>query len=185
MAWIKTIEPADAKGELQKIYQTIYEKRGKIANVMTAQSLNPEALKLHMDLYEIVMFGKSGLSREEREIAAVIVSAANKCNYCIVHHGEALNQYWQDEEKLLRLVEDYRSAGLSDREIALVEYANKLSLKPNRISEDDIDALRNAELSDEDILTLNLLIAYMNFANRIIAGLGVEFDPEEVQGYKY
>lgn len=185
MAWIKTIEPADAKDDLQKIYQAIFEKRGKVANVMKAQSLNPEALKLHMDLYEIVMFGKSGLSREEREIAAVIVSAANKCNYCIVHHGEALNQYWRDEEKLLRLVEDHRSAGLSEREIAIVEYAHKLTVKPNRVGEDEITALREAELTDEDILTLNLLISYMNFANRIISGLGVEFDPEEAQGYKY
>jgi len=180
-----TIEPSEAAGELKKLYQIIAEKRGKVANVMKAHSLIPDSLKLHLELYELVMFGKLGLSREEREMVAVIVSAANKCNYCIVHHGEALNQYWQNEEKLLRLVEDYLSAGLSDREIALIEYANKLTLKPNRVSSDEIDDLRKAGLTDEDILGLNLLVSYMNFANRIISGLGVEFDTEEVIGYKY
>lgn len=185
MSWIKTVDPDSADGALKEMYAEIFNKRGKIANVMQVHSLNPASLRLHIDLYEQIMFGKSGLSREERELTAVMVSAANKCSYCIVHHGEALNQYWQNEEKLVRLVDNFKFAGLPSRQKALVEYAVKLTSTPHKVTQDDIETLRNHDLSDEDILDLDLIISYMNFANRIISGLGVQFDPEEAQGYKY
>lgn len=185
MTWIKTIDPADADGRLKEIYNSIEAKRGKVANVMKAQSLNPRALQLHLELYDTLMFGKSGLSREEIEIIAVIISHANKCGYCIVHHGEALNQYWQDDNRLIALVENYQNAGLSDKVKAMLEYASKLTRTPSKVIEADIEELRKNGLLDEDILDLNLIVSYMNFANRIINGLGVRFDTTEVKGYKY
>jgi alkylhydroperoxidase family enzyme len=53
----------------------------QLDHVLASHSLNPEALQAHVELYRVVMFGKSGLSRAEREAIAVCVSAANDCHY--------------------------------------------------------------------------------------------------------
>lgn len=70
---------------------------------MKIHSLNPDSMEAHMNLYLILMFGESGLSRSERELIAVVVSVTNKCAYCINHHSVALNNYWNDEDKIKKL----------------------------------------------------------------------------------
>ena len=75
MSWIEEIGPADAEGYLKEIYEEIESKRGKVSNVMKAQSLNPEAMKNHLDLYTTLLFDKSKLTRKERELIAVVVSS--------------------------------------------------------------------------------------------------------------
>ncbi len=185
MPWIRMIAEEEAEGKLKALYQELIQKRGKLSNIMQVQSLNPEAMKAHMDLYLSVMFCRSGLSRAEREMMAVIVSAANRCDYCVTHHAMALAHYWKDEERLRRLIEDFRQVDLTPRERALAEYAETLTRQPEAVQKAHVEALRQVGLSDEDILTANLVVAYFNFVNRIALGLGVEFTPEEAAGYKY
>ena len=81
MAWIKTVEPADATGELKQEYSRAAERAGKVFNILKIQSLNPESLHASMDLYLATMHAPSGLSRAERELLAVVVSWANNCFY--------------------------------------------------------------------------------------------------------
>src|SRR5215813_2537407 len=92
MAWIHMIGPEAADGQLQHIYREIASARGGIADVHRVQSLNPRALRAHLELYRAVMFARSTLSRIARERIAVVVSAANQCAYCVAHHAEALRQ---------------------------------------------------------------------------------------------
>jgi uncharacterized peroxidase-related enzyme len=185
MSWIKTINESEAKGELKELYQQLKLKRGKVLNVMKVHSLLPKILKLHMDLSEAIMFGDKGLTREEREIIATMVAAANKCEYCIIHHGAALNHYWQDDQKLLQLVNNYKDLHLPEKYNAMIDYALKLTNTPNKVDQDDIQRLHRYGFTDEEILDINLVVSYLNFSNRIILGLGVEFDPNEVKGYKF
>lgn len=131
------------------------------------------------------MFGKSNLSREVREMIAVVVSTANKCDYCINHHAEALNFYWKNKEKLNHFISDFRSVEIESKVKSLLEYSYKLTVTPQNISSATIDNLRLSGWSDEDILLANLIISYFNFVNRIALGLGVEFSEDEVKGYKY
>ncbi len=81
MSWIEEIEVDDAEGRLAEIYTELVEKRGKVANILKVHSLNAEAMGNHLDLYMTIMFGKSGLSRAEREAIGVVVSANNDCAY--------------------------------------------------------------------------------------------------------
>ena len=73
MSWITTIDENESSGELKEIYEELKKKRGKVSNIMKVQSLNPSAMKEHMNLYVTLMFQKSGLNREEREMIAVVV----------------------------------------------------------------------------------------------------------------
>ena len=73
MPWIEVVGESDASVPLRQTYETIKGTRGKVANIMKIQSLNPRSMKNHMDLYLTLMFGPSGLKRDERELIAVVV----------------------------------------------------------------------------------------------------------------
>lgn len=183
MSWIDEVEEAQAEGHLADIYKDLVEKRGKVSNILKVHSLNPDAMGNHLDLYMTLMFGKSGLSRKEREAIAVVVSAENDCAYCINHHIEALKRYIEDEETLGMLATADGLETLEPRLSNIVRHAEKLSSAPGAMTESDLGELRAVGLSDSDILDLTLITAYFNFVNRIAQGLGVEFTTDELSGY--
>ncbi len=186
MAFIDIIEPEQATGTLKTIYEDLKEKRGKLARIHKIQSLHPESIVAHMDLYMSIMFGKSPLSRAQREMLGVVVSAKNRCEYCQQHHGEALNAYWKDETKVKQLSNDYKQLDLDETEHRLCQFAEKLTANPGTINEkSELQPLREVGLDDRAILDAVLVISYFNFVNRIVLGLGVETDEEEFKGYHY
>ena len=183
MAWIKEIDQDDATGDLKVIYDDLVKQRGKLSNIMKVHSLNPGAMQKHLDLYMHLLFGRSGLSRAEREAIAVAVSATNQCGYCVSHHADALSRYEKDPS-VGKMIEDLNFSDLPERSARLLSYASRLTARPGEISEQDIQGLRDVGLSDQDILDANLVTAYFNFVNRIALGLGVSFSAEETEGYK-
>src|SRR5210317_2061501 len=183
MSWIDEVEVSEADGRLAEIYKELVEKRGKVSNILKVHSLNPEAMGNHLDLYMTIMFGKSGLSRAEREAIAVVVSASNDCEYCVHHHAEALRRYIKDEEIVNLLMSADGLETLEPRLSNIVRHAEKLTTAPGAMTESDLGDLRAEGLSDKDILDLTLIVGYFNFVNRIAMGLGVEFSAEEMSGY--
>lgn len=184
MSWIREVEEAEAAGEIAALYEELREKRGKVSNILKVHSLRPAALQHHLDLYMGIMFGPGGISRRQRELIAVAVSQANRCAYCVAHHAEALGRYVRDEDELAALAEDALQPSLAPPDRAMVEYATKLTTRPQDVAESDVNALREAGLADDDILLANLIVAYFNFVNRIALGLGVASSEEEIAGYK-
>ncbi len=183
MSWIDEIEITEAEGKLADVYAELLEKRGKVANILQVHSLNPNAMSSHLDLYMSIMFGKSGLSRAEREAIAVVVSATNDCKYCVHHHAEALGRYIKDEDILQTHASAVDLEVLEPRLGNIVIHAEKLTSAPSAMTESDLDPLRAAGLTDRDILDITLVVAYFNFVNRIALGLGVSYAAEELSGY--
>lgn len=179
------IDEQEATGELAEVYAALAGKRGKVANIMKVHSLNPRAMQTHMEFYLAIMFGSSGLKRELRELIAVVVSAANGCDYCVNHHAEALKHYWKDEARLARLLQDHETADLPEEQRVALRYALKLTRSPQGVTEADLEPLREAGFSERDILDINLIVSYFNFVNRVALGLGVGFSADEVAGYRY
>ena len=81
MAWIKTVTPAEATGSLKKMYDAAINRAGRVFGIVQAMSLSPSVLSSSLKLYERVMFAETGLSRRQREMLAVVTSAANNCHY--------------------------------------------------------------------------------------------------------
>lgn len=186
MAFIDVIEPADATGSLKEIYEELSRERGKVAEIHKIQSLNPSTIMKHMDLYMSIMFGNSPLSRIQREMMAVVASVVNGCEYCQLHHGQALNHYWKDRERVKKLREDYNKLDLDNVDKRLCQLAKMLTKHPDKMDEDKyLQPLKNTGLSDRAILDAVLVISYFNFVNPMVLGLGVETNQDEMQGYKY
>ena len=81
MPHLDLIDPDDASGLVAEEYAAAVERAGKIFDIVRSMSLSPESLRASMGLYKAIMFGPSGLTRQERELLATVVSATNECYY--------------------------------------------------------------------------------------------------------
>ena len=81
MPHIRLIDPEDAEGLLAEEYAAAVERAGKVYNIVRSMSPNPEVLQRSLELDKAIMFGPSGLTRQERELLATVVSATNECYY--------------------------------------------------------------------------------------------------------
>lgn len=81
MAWIKMIAEEEASGRLAELYEKYQEPSGGVDNILKIHSLNVKSMQTHYDLYAHLMRGRSDLSRIQREMIAVVVSAVNHCRY--------------------------------------------------------------------------------------------------------
>lgn len=182
MARIKVIGEDEAKGKLFEVYDEIQRNRGRISNILRVQSLNPKALRAHLDLYMATVFGKGGLSRREAEVVALVVSQANGCMYSVTHHREALLRYAKDDAWVAQLEKDPSKATLTPREKALVDFALVLTKTPAKA---DTAGMKKAGLKDEELLQAADIIGYFNFVNRLALGLDVELEDPRDRDYVY
>jgi len=81
MPWIQVIPTDKATGLLAELYARYAEAGGEVDNIIAIHSLNPKSMRTHYDLYAHLMRGRSDLSRAQREMIAVVVSATNRCHY--------------------------------------------------------------------------------------------------------
>jgi uncharacterized peroxidase-related enzyme len=102
----------------------------------------------------------------------------------VAHHREALSRYVGDPALLDAIAHGEVPAALDEADRVLMAWAVKLTREPAKMEERDFLALSKAGFEDEDILLANLIAAYFNFVNRIALGLGVEFDEDEMRGYR-
>jgi uncharacterized peroxidase-related enzyme len=96
-------------------------------------------------------------------------------------HEKDLRSVVADDEQRRRVQEDYRSAGLTPREVALLDFAVQLTKTPSGVRRADLDAVRGHGYSDEQLVDAVQCIGYFNFINRVLDGLGV--DPEPAMRY--
>ncbi len=186
MARINVIDYQEAEGTLKQIYDDLIKKRGKLADIHMIQSLRPESIVKHMELYLDIMFGRSTLSRGQREMIAVVVSVANGCQYCTMHHLQALSHYIKDEHTLKAITQWPATGILKDEDAALCDFALHLTHHPNEHENTDhTEPLKKHGFTDDGILDAVLVIAYFNFVNRIALSLGLHADDKEMKGYKY
>lgn len=171
---IKLIETYD--NLIKKTYQSNYDN--------DIEKLITESIKKN-DLFIEIMFSSSELSRAEREMLAVVTSVINNCHYCQIRHSQALHNYWKDEERIIRLQNNYYDANLSVKELLLCRFAENLTINPDKFKEPDlIESLKIAKLSDEIILDAALVVSYFNFINRLVLSTGVRIDLNKRIAYK-
>jgi uncharacterized peroxidase-related enzyme len=143
------------------------EKLGFVPNVLKAYAFDMPKLEAFVAMYNDLMLAPSGLSKLEREMIAVAVSAHNRCYYCLVAHGAAVRQLSGDPPLGELMAMNYRAARLSKRERAILDFAVKLTAEPWLIGEDDRDGLRRSGFSDRDIWDIAAVAGFFNMSNRV------------------
>jgi uncharacterized peroxidase-related enzyme len=177
VSWIETVTPDDADGALAAVYRAIAGARGGVAAVHHVQSLNPRAMAAHLELYRAVVFQRSSLSRSARERIGVVVSAVNRCGYCVAHHGQALRNLGEDATVADALERGaHAEAALPTADRALLAWAARATEDPASAREADLDALREHGFDERALLDAALTIGYFNFVNRLVLLLGVTLE---------
>ena len=143
------------------------EKLGFVPNVLKAYAFDMAKLEAFVAMYNDLMLAPSGLSKLEREMIAVAVSAHNRCYYCLVAHGAAVRQLSGDPPLGELMAMNYRAARLSKRERAMLDFAVKLTAEPWLIGEEDREALRHAGFSERDIWDIAAVAGFFNMSNRV------------------
>lgn len=170
--------PKKLDKDLQKYFKVCQEKLGLVPYVLRALAARPQKLRNFINTYNELMLGDSGLSKLEREMIAVVVSSANRCYYCLVAHGQAVRQLSGDPELGEMMAMNYRVAGLSKRQRAMLDFAWKLTETPRLIDEADRKGLRKVGFSNADIFDIADTVAFFNMSNRMAHGLDMMPNPD-------
>lgn len=154
----------------QKYFDVCMDKLGIVPNVLRAYAFDIEKLNTFTAMYNDLMLGDSSLSKLEREMIAVAVSAVNKCYYCLVAHGAAVRDLSGDPALGEALVMNYRVAKIDAKQRAMLDFAVKLTQQSASVEEADRQALRDAGFSDRDIWDIASVAAFFNMTNRVASG---------------
>jgi uncharacterized peroxidase-related enzyme len=161
------LKAAELTPEMAAYFGKCEEKLGFIPNVLKAYAFDMTKLSAFVAMYNDLMLAPSGLSKLEREMIAVAVSAHNRCYYCLVAHGAAVRQLSGDPPLGELMVMNYRAARLSARERAMLDFAGKLTAEPWLVDEEDRARLRAAGFSDRDIWDIAAVAGFFNMTNRV------------------
>ena len=173
IAWL-AYQPEEALDPgLQKLFRKAREALGFVPNVFVGYMVRPKHFSLWFAHFRELVMGEGELSRAEREMISVVVSAENHCLYCLVSHGADLRVALEDPVLGDRIVFDYRRAGLDARTTAMLDYAVKITNNPVECEEADIEHLRSFGFSDEAIFDIAEIAAMYNFTNRLAAASGM------------
>jgi uncharacterized peroxidase-related enzyme len=179
--WIKFVSYPESDGKLRTLYDRIKGPNDNVDNIMMVHSLRPHTLEGHMAIYKNVLHHSSNsLPKWLLELTGVYVSVLNACGYCIEHHFNGLKRLLRDDARanaMRSALENHDFAGTFDaRETAILHYAEALTKTPASMTESLVQAMREAGLSDGEILEVNQVVSYFAYANRTVLGLGVTTD---------
>jgi len=164
---------------LQDIYAEYEQKYGFIPNWLKALSANPDTAYRLVQFYQHLFDpARSRLSAAERELIAVVASAANHCSYCVFNHTRALGAVLEDDVRARRIAQDHHHVRLSKREHVLADVTEKLTTHPTSVDNAQLDRLLQAGFDEAAALEVLEIAAFLNYVNRLTIALNVVPDPQ-------
>ena len=177
-AWIKMISDEEADGTLKQALDFAQTPHGTVDNVMRVHSHRPNTMHGHCILYRAALHDPANtLPTWLQEVISSYVSVLNECDYSYANHwknaAHLINNAKRANEIEAALATRSPEAAFKGAELALLRYAEKLTVTPGLMEESDVSALREEGLDDGQILEANQIICYFNYVNRSLNGLGV------------
>ncbi|MFB6072844.1 MAG: peroxidase-related enzyme [Halobacterium sp.] len=158
----------DLPEDLRERIETETERAGFTPNVFAAYAYKPSHFRAFFDYYDALV-EDTPLEREEVEMIVVAVSGANDCLYCVVAHGALCRVYAEAPKLADQLATNHRQADVSTEHRAMLDFAVKLTEEPEAITDGDVEALRDAGFSREEVWDVASVAAFFNLSNRMAA----------------
>ena len=188
-AWIEMIPDAQAEGTTKEMYDLARTPHGTVDNVMRSQSLRPHTIAGHMALYKSVLHNPDNtLPFWFLEVVASYTSITNSCKYSLTHHFMNVRRLVDNKAKsdaIYSALESHQpELYFEGQQLALLRYTRKLTANVATMEADDIKALRDAGCNDGEIVEVNQVVAYFNYSNRTLNGLGVTTQGDVIGFYE-
>lgn len=155
--------PNDMRDAIAKVA----EKSGFVPNVFLALAHRPEEFRAFFAYHEALMEKDTGLTKAEREMIVVAVSGINNCQYCVVAHGAILRIRAKNSLIADQVAVNWRKADLTDRQRAMLAYAEKVTVAAYQIGDADHQALRDAGFDADEIWDIGAIAAFFGMSNRM------------------
>ena len=183
VAWVQTVSPEDARGRTRGIYDALTARNGRIHNLYRAHSLRPETMEGSDLLYQAVLHCADNRFEAWRgELIATWTAALTGCRYAFLNHGANFVADFPDRERGQHILDALWTAlprgEFDEKTLALLDYAEKLTLRPQDMDENDISALRDAGVDEGEVVEANQICASFNYYVRCLNGLGTVLDEE-------
>jgi uncharacterized peroxidase-related enzyme len=178
ISWFPVVDEASMAPEVRELSAKALEKTGVVPNVFRVYAWRPERFLKWFSHFRDVMRESTGLSAADREMIGVVVSAENRCLYCMIAHGAELRQLLGDARLADTIAIDYRRANLDAKRRAMCDFAVRLTRTPSSVSEADVQALRECGLTEEDVWDVAEVAAMFNFSNRMASASGMRPNAE-------
>ena len=177
-SWFPVPAEDELPDGLKGLFAKARERIGFVPNVFRAYSFRPDRLSSWFTYFRQLHEPTDGLGAADREMIAVVVSAANGCLYCSVAHGAALREELGDPVQGERISYDWRRAGLDPRREAICTYAEKLTVNPRELTRDDLQSLLDVGLTLEEAWDVAEVASMYNLTNRMAMATNMLPNPE-------
>ncbi|QGZ57100.1 peroxidase-related enzyme [Paraburkholderia acidiphila] len=176
-AWLDVVDLDHATADQIAVLEESHPK-AKVSDYYRFLVHQPEILRQRSAAFNAIMYAPGGLPRAERELSTIVVSRLNGCVYCASVHAQRFEQLARRNDVIRQVFADPHSAGTTRREEAIARFSAALTESPNGIGQDQLQALREAGLTDAEMLDLIHSIAIFAWANRLMLNLGEPVFPE-------
>ena len=188
-AWIRMISDDEADDDLNAVFDLARTPHGTLDNVMRVHSLRPATMTGHVTLYRSVLHNDDNqVPLWFLETVSSYVSILNNCPYSLTHHWANASRLMDDPARsdAVRAALDARRPedAFEGRELAMLRYAGKLTTDVGALEKSDVDAMKAEGCTDGGIPEVNQVVAYFNYSNRLLNGLGVSTAGDTVGYYK-
>ena len=163
--------PEDAK----PVYQRFADEYGPFLNQVKIFAHRPIALRHLMGML-LEMAENPILDKRHLEVAIVTVSAINRCDYCVAHHGPRLLDFGLPRAVIDRIL-DEDCPGLDPVDCMVRDYAAQVTRDHSRVGDRQFDGLR-AHFSETQIVELTLRITLCTFFNKFNDVMMLEMEDE-------
>jgi uncharacterized peroxidase-related enzyme len=178
MWYIQPVADEDVEAALREVYSQDIEIDGYVKNTSRVWSHRPEMISLWLPLMKSI---RSNLRLRTYELVTIAAAHAIGCVYCMLAHGAVLRKNGFTAQQVITILEDYHNAGLSPKEVHMMDYASKISTESKSVTQADIDILRRDGLNEQQITDVALAAVLCNFLSRFFDSLGVDPDPELIE----
>lgn len=174
--YLKTISDDEATGEIAEVYAAERESMGAVMEATRSLSARPDMIVPVERLLHQLRDGFS-LGLEAFRMITLVVAKHVPSSYCSHVYFRGLTSF-VGREQALAIQADHRSAGLSERDVAMLDYAQQIAIDASRITEADIERLRAVGLSDLNIADIAYAAAFRSFLSRYFDAVGATAEPE-------
>src|SRR5271168_455523 len=156
----------------------VQEKSGFIPNVFLTLAFRPDEFRAFFAYHDALMDKDGGLTKAEREMIVVATSSANQCQYCVIAHGAILRIRAKNPLISDQIAVNYRKADITTRQRAMLDFAMKVAMQAEQISEADFAAVAAHGFSDDDIWDIAAIAAFFALSNRMANVTGMRPNDE-------
>jgi uncharacterized peroxidase-related enzyme len=173
MAFIRTIPPAEAEGDVREMYERAQAQLGYVPNYAKAFSLRPQLMDCWASLLKSIC---SKMDARRYELVTLAAARAIRSSYCALAHGRILEKQFFSTEDLFRIASRAEDAPLEPVESAVLHFAEKVARQADSVTSEDVEILRRHGLEDAEIFDIAAAAAARCFFSKLIDALGAEPD---------